>query len=185
MSDRDSAPIPMSYKRAGHLLNPLRKFILSPSKLVKRLSLNQSANVLELGCGPGYYSAKVAQKIPGGKLTLVDIQQEMLDMAKKRMDSFGISNIHYVLADAAELPFENDSFDVIFLIAMLSEVPDKENCIRELHRVLRAGGLLSISEQSYDPHFIQDLNVKNLIGVLFHFEREFGNSRNYTVNFKK
>jgi len=185
MSDKDSTPIPMSYKRAEHLLNPLRKFILSPSKLVKQLSLNQNANVLELGCGPGYYSAKVAQKIPDGKLTLVDIQQEMLDMAKRRMDSFGISNINYVQADASELPFENDSFNVIFLIAMLGEVPDKEKCIRELHRVLRTGGLLSISEQSYDPHFIQDSKMKHLIGDMFHFEKEFGISRNYTVNFIK
>lgn len=185
MSNKDSTPIPMSYKRAGHLLNPLRKFILSPSKLVNRLSLNQSANVLELGCGPGYYSAKVAQKIPSGKLTLVDIQQEMLDMAKRRMDLFDISNINYVLADALELPFENDSFDVIFMIAMLGEVPNREKCIRELHRILRTGGLLSISEQSYDPHFIPAFKMKDLIRDVFHFERRYGSNRNYTVNFRK
>ena len=185
MSDRNSAPIPMSYKRAAHLLNPLRKFILSPSRLVNLLALNQSANVLELGCGPGYYSAKTARKIPGGKLTLVDIQQEMLDMAKERMESFGLSNINYIRADASRLPFEKDSFDVIFLVAMLGEVPDQEGCIRELHRVLRSGGLVSVSEQSYDPHFIPASKMKNLMGDLFRFEREFGSRHNYTLNFRK
>jgi ubiquinone/menaquinone biosynthesis C-methylase UbiE len=185
MSDKDSAPIPMSYKKADHLLNPLRKFVLSPSKLVDRLSLSQSANVLELGCGPGYYSAKVAQKIPSGKLTLVDIQQEMLEMAKRRVDSFGIFNINYVLADATELPFGDETFDVIFLIAMLGEIPDEEKCVGELHRALRTGGLLSVSEQSYDPHFIPAFKMKILIGDVFNFEREFGNNHNYTLNFRK
>lgn len=185
MSERNSAPIPMSFQRAEHLLNPLRKLILSPSRLVHRLSLNQTANVLELGCGPGYYSIKAAQMIPGGKLTLVDIQQEMLDMAKGRMDSAGLSNIDYVRADAAELPFEKDSFDVIFLVAMLGEVPDQGSCIRELNRVLRSGGLLSVSEQYHDPHFIPASKIKSLMGNVFRFDREFGSRHNYTVNFRK
>jgi uncharacterized protein len=185
MSKINNAPIPMSYQRAEHLLNPLRKFILSPSRLVNRLSLNQNANVLELGCGPGYYSRKTARKIPGGKLTLVDIQQEMLDMAEKRMESFGLTNIGYVRADASGLPFEKDVFDVVFLVAMLGEVPDQESCISELHRVLRPGGLLSVSEQSYDPHFIPASKMKSLMRDLFRFEREFGSRRNYTLNFRK
>jgi ubiquinone/menaquinone biosynthesis C-methylase UbiE len=98
MLHEDSTPTPMSYKRAGHLLNPLRKFVLSPSKLANRLLLSPSDDVLELGCGPGYYSAEVAHRIPNGKLTLTDIQQEMLDMAKGRIDLLGISNINYVQA---------------------------------------------------------------------------------------
>ncbi len=185
MSKKKITPSPMSYKKADHLLNPLRKFILSPSKLASRLSLNQDANVLELGCGPGYYSAEVAQSIPNGKLTLADIQKEMLDMAKNRLDSFGISNIIYIQTDATALPFENDTFDVVYLIAMLGEVPDKEKCIRELHRVLRTGGLLSVSEQSYDPHFIPVSKMKSLMENTFHYERTFGISRNYTSNFRK
>lgn len=185
MSDTIITPSPMSYKKADHLLNPLRKLVLSPSKQATRLSLNQSMNVLELGCGPGYYSAEVARNISNGKLTLVDIQQEMLDMAKKRLDSLGISNVTYVQADATALPFENENFDVVYLIAMLGEVPDKEMCIRELHRVLRTGGLLSVTEQSRDPHFIPVSEIKSLVGDIFHFEHSFGVSHNYTANFRK
>ncbi len=185
MSVKEITASPMSYKKAGHLLNPFRKLVLSPSKLSKHLSLNQDSNVLDLGCGPGYYSAEVARNIPNGKQTLVDIQQEMLDMAKDRLDSLGISNTLYVKADAADLPFEDDSFDVVYLVAMLGEVPDKDKCIRELHRVLRTGGLLSVSEQSHDPHFITIPEIKSLVGNTFSFERTFGNNRNYTTNFKK
>jgi ubiquinone/menaquinone biosynthesis C-methylase UbiE len=185
MPDKKITPAPMSYKKADHLLNPLRKFILSPSKLTSRLYLKQSTNVLELGCGPGYYSADVAQNIPNGKLTLVDIQQEMLDMAKQRLDSLSITNIIYVQADATALPFENDTFDVVYLAAVIGEVPDKETCIREMHRVLRVGGLLSVTEQCRDPHFIPVSEMKSLAGDMFDFERTFGSSRNYTSNFRK
>lgn len=185
MTNKDSSPIPMSYKKAGHLLNPFRKLILSPSKLASHLSLDLSANVLELGCGPGYYSPEIARKIPNGKLTLTDIQQEMLDMAKSRIESFGISNVTYIQADGAALPLENNTFDVVFLVAMLGEVPDQRKCVRELYRVLRPGGLLSVSEQSYDPHFITIPRIKSLVGETFRFERVFGTSRNYTANFRK
>lgn len=185
MSKKEITASPMPYQRAKHLLNPLRKLILSPSKLTSCLSLNQNANVLELGCGPGYYSATVARNIQGGKLTLADIQQEMLDMAKKRLESLDISNVNYVQADATALPFENDSFDVVYLVAVLGEVPDEEKCIRELHRVLRTGGLLSVSEQSYDPHFISIPQIRSMVGDAFNFERTFGNRRNYTANFRK
>ena len=91
----------------------------------------------------------------------------MLDMAKNRLDSFGISNIIYVQTDAIALPFENNTFDIVYLIAMLGDVPDEEKCIRELHRVLRPGSLLSISEQSYDPHFIPVSKMKSLVGNIF------------------
>ena len=185
MADKKADPSPMPYQKAAHLLNPLRKLILSPQKLAKRLSLERSSNVLELGCGPGYYSAEVARNIPDGRLTLVDIQQEMLDMAKERMDSFGVSNARYVKADAASLPFENDAFDVVYLVAVMGEIPDQSACIRELHRILRSGGLLSVSEQSYDPHFITISEMKKLLGDTFHFEGTFGSSRNYTASFRK
>lgn len=183
MPGKETAP--MSYQKANHLLNPLRKFVLSPAKLTSRLSLSQNSNVLELGCGPGYYSADVARNIPDGMLTLVDIQREMLDMAKGRLDSLGVSNILYVQADATALPFENESFDVVYLVAMLGEVPNQELCLREAHRVLRTGGLLSVSEQRRDPDFIPVSQMKNLVGEIFDFEQTYGNSINYTANFRK
>lgn len=60
------------------LLIPLRNIILSPKKLVKRLDLKKDYRVLEVGCGPGYFSPKVARAIPNGELVLTDIQRAML-----------------------------------------------------------------------------------------------------------
>ena len=56
-------PQPMPFERASHLLNPLRKLILSPKKLAGRLDLRQDSRVLELGPGPGFFSPEVARRI--------------------------------------------------------------------------------------------------------------------------
>lgn len=175
----------MPFKHAAHLLNPLRKLILSPKKLVGRLSLAPDATVLEVGPGPGYFSAEAARNIPYGQLTLVDIQQEMLDMAKKRLDSYALQNVKYVQANATTLPFEKETFDVVFLVAVLGEIPDKQKCIGELYRVLRPGGLLSITEQPGDPDYIPVDNMKKLAGEMFHLDQLFGGGHNYIANFRK
>lgn len=136
---------PMSYEQAGHLLNPLRKLILSPRKLVRRLDLRDDFKVLELGPGPGFFSLEIARSIPSGTLVLVDIQQEMLDMVKKRLAQAGISNVQLIRGDAAALPVAGASFDVAILASVLGEVPEKAGCIKELYRILRPQGLLPIS----------------------------------------
>ena len=146
---------PMPYTHAVHLLNPLRALALSPRALVRRLELNPDFTVLELGPGPGYFSPAVARAVPDGKLVLVDVQQEMLDMAKQRLDQKGVTNVEYRCGDALSLPAEDNSFDVAFLVSVLGEVPDRAKSLRELHRVLRPEGLLSITEmQLFDPDSI-------------------------------
>ncbi|MGB9663165.1 MAG: class I SAM-dependent methyltransferase [Moorellaceae bacterium] len=176
----------MPYKEASHLLHPLRKLFLSPGKLVKRLYLQKNSRVLELGCGPGYFSIEVARSIPQGTLVLVDIQQEMLDMARKRLEGRGLVNVEYVRGDAQCLPLEDESFDVAFLVSVLGEVPDTRRCLQELHRVLKPNGLLSITEQPHDPDALpMDKILKLGQEEGFFFEKSFGRGKNFTVNFRK
>ncbi|GAB4342529.1 MAG: methyltransferase domain-containing protein [Candidatus Abyssubacteria bacterium] len=180
-------PRPMPYTEAHHLLNPLRKLVLSPKKLVRRLDLKPDSAVLELGPGPGYFSLEVAQAVPHGRLVLVDIQQEMLDMARQRLESRGFTNVDYRKADATSLPFDTESFDVAFLVAVLGEVPDRDACLREIRRVLRPSGLLSLTEQNLgDPHFISRPEMlRSVHAAGFQRCAQFGLSFNYTMNFRK
>ncbi len=179
-------PRPMSHEHALHLLNPLRMLILSPKKLAKRLELRKESKVLELGPGPGYFSLEVARSIPAGKLVLVDIQQEMLDMARKRLEEKGIANVEYIKGDAVFLPVDSISFDVVFLVAVLGEVPNQGQCLRQIYRALRPKGLLSITEQPGDPDFISMSEIRKLAeNEGFLFEKAYGRGKNYTANFRK
>lgn len=174
------------YQYAFTLLIPLRNIFLSPRQLIKRLNLKDNMNVLELGPGPGYFSIKIAETIPKGRLVLADIQQKMLDFAQKRLDKRGIRNVDYYLCDGDSFQFKDNSFDRIFMVTVIGEVENKNQYFHEFHRVLKKGGILSISELAGDPDKMTIEEIKEFAhNHDFNFHELFGNEKNYTINFKK
>jgi ubiquinone/menaquinone biosynthesis C-methylase UbiE len=102
----------------------------------------------------------VAKSLPQGKLILVDVQQEMLDMARQRLEQQGCANVEYLRADAVSLPLEDASVDVAFSVAVLGEVANYDAALRELRRVLRPRGTLSLTERMLgDPHSLKPADV--------------------------
>lgn len=175
------------YRFAFILDHPGRRLILSPQALADRLHLTEETRVLEIGPGAGYFSVEVARRVPRGHLTLLDLQPEMLQMTRRKLARSGlIRRTGIVQGDAVHLPFDGDSFDVVFLVAVLGEVPDPAAGLREVARVLRPGGLLSITEQPGDPDFTPLPTVRSLAerhGLAF--AESYGRGRNYTANFRK
>jgi ubiquinone/menaquinone biosynthesis C-methylase UbiE len=174
------------YQYAFTLLIPLRNIFLSPKQLIKRLGLKQGSVVLEVGPGPGYFSTRIAEKLSDGKLILADIQKEMLDKAKKRIDARGFTNVEYYLCDGKKFDLPDGSFDIIFLVTVIGEVENKEDYLKEFYRLLIKGGTLSISELSGDPDKMSISRIKELVAASgLVFDRMYGNEKNYTVNFRK
>jgi ubiquinone/menaquinone biosynthesis C-methylase UbiE len=170
---------------AFSLTLPLRRLILSPEELADRLHLAPTSRVLELGPGPGYFSAEVARRVPEGELVLADLQWGMLRRARQRLAD-GPKNVRLLQADGLCLPFNADAFDVVFLVAVLGEIPDPTACLSEIARVLKPGGLLSNTEQPGDPDGLSPSTLRSLgEGAGFRFVQQFGRRRNYTANFRK
>jgi ubiquinone/menaquinone biosynthesis C-methylase UbiE len=165
---------------------PLRRLILSPETLAERLHLDASFRVLELGPGPGYFSAEVARRLPHGRLELFDLQRGMLETARRRLEAVEMHNADFIQGDARRLPFGAEAFDVVFLVAVLGEVPDPAACLRSVYRALRPGGLFSNTEQPGDPDFLPLERVRALAEAQgFVFIESFGRGKNYTVNLWK
>ena len=165
---------------------PLRRLLVSPAQVADRLHLKQDSRVLEVGCGSGVYSVEVARRVPAGHLELFDLQPEMLERARRKIDAAGLADVvGYTQGDARELRFPPGSFDVAFLVAVLGEVPEPRECLRALRRVLRPGGLLSITEHLPDPDFSRLSTLRALVeGEGFDFEEHFGPPWSYTANFR-
>ena len=165
---------------------PLRRLILSPEELADRLELTPTSRVLEIGPGPGYFSVEIARRIPGGHLELFDLQPEMLDKARRKFERAGVRNVGFTPGDAGALPFKENDFDVVFMVAVLGEIPDPSGCLRGAYRTLRPGGLLSITEQPGDPDFTP---LESLIALAephgFQYVKCFGKGKNYTANFRR
>lgn len=174
------------YQYAFTLLIPLRNIFLSPKQLINRLMLKEHFTVLEIGPGPGYFSIKIAKELSKGKLVLVDIQQKMLDYAKKRIDKKGFDNVEYKLCDGNILDFENDYFDRVFMVTVIGEIENKEEYLNEIYRVLKKDGILSISELAGDPDKVEKEDLIELIEPKgFKLTHNFGSTKNYTLNFTK
>jgi len=173
-------------KYAFTLLIPFRNIFLSPKKLIQRLDLKDDHYVLEIGPGPGYFSVNMAKTLKNGKLVLLDIQQEMLNIAKKRLQKRKIENVEYMLCDGVNFDLGNESFDRVFMVTVIGEIENKENYLSEIHRILKIDGVLSISELVGDPDKLSIGELKSLVSANgFKESGFFGSKFNYTMNFKK
>ncbi len=132
---------------------PGRGLILSAQTVAQRLPVAPDAHVLEVGPGSGYYSVQVAQRVPDGHLTLVDVQQPMLDKTAATLRAAGVDHFTPCLSDGGALPFPDASFDAIFLVTVFGEIEQRASFLREAARVLKPEGVLSISEHHPDPDF--------------------------------
>ena len=128
------------------MLIPFRNIFLSPRKLIKRLSLKEDHTVLEIGPGPGYFSPHVSRILKRGRLVLFDIQQEMLDISRKRLDRKNLVNVEYKLGSGTSLDLESNKFDRVFMVTVIGEIENKSIYLKEIYRILKDDGILSISE---------------------------------------
>lgn len=174
------------HKWAFTLLIPLRNIFLSPIKLMSRMALSPDMHVLEVGSGPGYFSLPVAKKLTNGRLVLADIQPEMIEMARMRLESKGLTNVDYYICNGESFDFPDNSFDRIFLVTVLGEIENRDIYLTEFKRMLKPNGILSISEQAGDPDKLSFIEVREMAEKQgFIFQNIFGSVRNYTINFSK
>jgi ubiquinone/menaquinone biosynthesis C-methylase UbiE len=95
-------------------------------------------------------------------------------------------NVEYYLCDGQNFELPVNHFDRIFLVTVLGEVENRDVYLSEFYRMLKPGGLLSVSEQAGDPDKLTIGESKQLaLKSGFVFDELFGNKRNYTINFRK
>jgi len=95
---------------------PLRRLILSPQKLADHLHLNEDSWVLEIGPGSGYFSVEVARRIPQGHLELFDLQKEMLEKARRKVEKAGLHNVGFTQGDAQIFLLVRTNLMLFFLL---------------------------------------------------------------------
>ncbi len=99
------------------------------------------ARSLEIGAGTGYFSLNLLQTGVVREATCTDISPGMLATLEQNARDLGL-DVETAACDAAELPFEDESFDLVLGHAVLHHLPDLERCFAEFARVLRPGGTL-------------------------------------------
>ena len=160
---------------------------MQPAKeIIKFSNIDKGMHVLEIGSGSGFFTIPTA-KILGneGKIAALDIQQQMLDKISKKLEkeeNSDIKNIILVKASAYEIPYPAESFDVVFTVSVLQEIPEPHAALLEAHRVLKTGGVISVSEFIPDPDWPLPSTVeKQLAATGFKNINRHGNIFRYTI----
>ena len=145
---------PMPEFMANLIDNPLRRKFQPPDETAIRHGIEPGMTVLDVGPGNGRYTIGAARRVGGkGKIVAIDIEPKMVERVKARAAMEGVSNIDTRVADVYELPFEDETFDLIYMITVISEIPEPVRAMHEFHRVLKANGRLVFSELLNDPDY--------------------------------
>ena len=147
-------PRPCPFSGRGILELWVRTLLASPRSVVDAFGLAAGGRVLEIGPGTGYYSIEAARRIGRGQLICLEIQREMALAVRQRLAAAGHAGACVLQGDARAIPVRSGSVDHVFLVAVLGEIPNRREALAEIHRVLRSGGRLAVSEQLPDPDFI-------------------------------
>jgi SAM-dependent methyltransferase len=178
-------PMPCPASVSWLVDNPVRRRYVRP--ILDRIRIHPGERVLELGPGPGMFTVEAARRVgEEGSLIVVDIQPRMIAQVEERVREAGLDNVETHVASAYELPLEDESIDRVFLVTVLPEVPDPYRALDEINRVLKPGGMLSITEDFTDPDYAFPFEtVQRVEAVGLTRERFFGNFWIYTLNFFK
>ena len=114
--------------------------------LCRHIPQNLPLTILDLATGTGDQAFEILKKRPLASVTGADKAKKMLDIAFKKAESNSIKNIHFIEADAANLPFEDSVFDYITLSFGIRNFSSLEDSIMEILRVLKNRGSLLILE---------------------------------------
>jgi ubiquinone/menaquinone biosynthesis C-methylase UbiE len=175
----------------GPFLNsPLRRLFQPTDRVIERSGVKPGMTILDLGCGSGAFTPPAARVVgEGGKVYALDIQPAMLRQLERRLArarNHDIKNVELKQASAYELPFADESLDLVISVAAFHEIPDKPRALREVKRVLKKDGILALTELILDPDYpLATTTIKEGEAVGFVFEAKLGNFWDYTVRFKK
>ena len=137
------------YKITAFVLgNPLRRFSMNPIKVLTRMGIQKGMNVLEIGCGPGFFTIPAARLVEEGNIYALDLSPIMIGNVEKKAKKQRLANIKTITSIASKTGLDTESIDLIFCIDVLSDITDIESTLQEMHRVLKTNGTLSV----FEPH---------------------------------
>jgi SAM-dependent methyltransferase len=114
---------------------------------ISRAELKPGEIVLDLGSGAGFDAFLAAQRVgETGMVIGVDMTHEMVEKARVNAEKLNISNVEFRLGEIEKLPVPDNSVDVVISNCVINLSPDKSAVFREIHRTLRPGGRIIISD---------------------------------------
>ncbi len=138
--------------------SPVRKYVQQrEAKFFSQLrTLVSGAQCLEIGCGCGVGANIINQTFSPAAIHAIDIDEEMLYAARKKMKAWNTVPLHLLAADAQELPFPDQCFDAVFNYGIIHHLENWQKGVEEISRVLKDDGTFYF-EEIYPPLYANPL----------------------------
>ena len=134
--------------RRAEAIYQTRDMVEARRRTIEALRLTPGARVLDVGSGPGLFADEMAQLVgPTGCVRGVDLSESMVEIARERCADKPW--VDFQIADAVSLPFKDGGFDACVSVQTLEFVADVDAALREIHRVLKPGGRLAVSDADW------------------------------------
>ena len=129
--------------------------------------------LIELGCGPGFYSCRFAKRFPEINVVGIDRSPKQLAWAREKRDQLGLSNCRFKCDNVLELSLSDESYDVLIASRLFTVLPNRRQAVAEMHRVLRPGGRCFIAEPRWAFWASIPLFMMWLLAGLTHFKNGY------------
>lgn len=149
--DLPKSPFPA---RMAFLLDiPFRRILTNRTRKVLNAGVKQGDKVLELGCGPGFFTEELSKTVgDSGKVYAQDVQPEMIEKVDHKIAKLCLNNIHPLLTNSIKLPVESGSIDVVFAVNVFEEIDKEgltEGTVAEVDRLTRKGGTVFVEDHKF------------------------------------
>jgi len=158
-------------------------------EVLRRTGIRRGNIILDYGCGSGIFTIPSARIVgEQGRVLAADVRRHSLERVQEKAGKEGLANIETVLLDSSKVAtgLGDESVDAVLLYDVMQEIGDNQGLLRELYRVLRRGGLLSV----FPMHLGTDRLLEIMDGVgLFCFRDRCGapghKAASEVVNFER
>ena len=164
--------------------NPLLPHLKNPYRLLEAAGLKPGQKVLEVGCGPGFFTIPAAKMVgEKGLVYAIDVNHRAIKRVEEKMQKYGIVNIKPILGNAADSGSPEQSIDLVFVFGLRYVAGGLSNLISGIHTILKPEGILSFEkttgsdEQLLDEVETAGFTSKEKKGRILIFEKR-GNGQN-------
>ncbi len=146
-----------------------RKTFMPPDATLEDFLTNSHENMVDLGCGAGYFTIPAAKKLQNGMVYAIDRQQNMIDITLTRAKEQGLTNVRGIVASATKIPLENHTIDAMLMSMMFHDVKEQDAMLEEAKRILKPEGILYMVEWDQEQSdFGPPMNIRIRPGTLTH-----------------
>ena len=118
-------------------------------ELIEHCHITENTHILDVGCGVGQTPVYIAKTV-GARVTGVDINAMMVQRSQERAQDHGVTQLTmFRVADAQDLPFDDDTFDAVITESVTAFPEDKQRAVNEYTRVTKPGGYIGLNESTW------------------------------------